>query len=245
MAITYSVGDCLAMLIVLCASLVQAWLDIGFALLGAPLLYLLNPSYVPGPVLMLGVVLAACMALGNRQAMVWRRPMPAIIARLPGAWCGGLLLGLLPSTWLGLLLGVCVLLTTVSSYRWLEIRCIPRNLAFAGFFSGLMGTATSVGGPPMALVYQTCERLSTRDELATFFLLTTPVSLLVLSYQNRLPPDYLTTSCKLVPAVLAGYGLARCFDNRIDRHSPRQLLLLLSLMASCWLLANNFWQLLS
>lgn len=241
----YSAVDWLAMVIVLCASLVQAWLGIGFALLGAPLLYLLNPGYVPGPLLLLGFALAACMTLGNRQTLAWRRPMPAILARLPGAWCGGLLLGLLPSAWLGLLLGVCVLLTAVSSYRWLEIRCIPRNLAVAGFFSGLLGTATGVGGPPMALVYQTCERLSTRDELAAFFLLTTPVSLLFLSYQGRLPPDYLSTSCKLAPAVLAGYGLARCLDGRIDRHSPRQLLLLLSLLASGWLLASSLWQLLS
>ncbi len=241
----YSSSDCLALLIVLGGSLVQGLLGIGFGLLAAPLLYLLDPSYVPGPILLLGFLLACCMLLGNQQALAWRRPMPAILARLPGAWCGGLLLGLLPGAWLGLLLGACVLLATVTSYLWLEIRCNPRNLAFAGFCSGLMGTATSVGGPPMVLVYQTCERLSTRNELATFFLLTTPVSLLVLSYQDLLPADYLSTSCKLAPAVLAGYGIARCLDNSIDRHSPRQLMLLLSLVASCWLLVSNLWQLLS
>ena len=228
----YSSSDCLALLIVLGGSLVQGLLGIGFGLLAAPLLYLLDPSYVPGPILLLGFLLACCMLLGNQQALAWRRPMPAILARLPGAW-------------LGLLLGACVLLATVTSYLWLEIRCNPRNLAFAGFCSGLMGTATSVGGPPMVLVYQTCERLSTRNELATFFLLTTPVSLLVLSYQDLLPADYLSTSCKLAPAVLAGYGIARCLDNSIDRHSPRQLMLLLSLVASCWLLVSNLWQLLS
>ncbi|MGU3268052.1 TSUP family transporter [Pseudomonas paraeruginosa] len=241
----YSGSDCLALLIVLGGSLVQGLLGIGFGLLAAPLLYLLDPSYVPGPILLLGFLLACCMLLGKQQALAWRRPMPAILARLPGAWCGGLLLGLLPGAWLGLLLGACVLLATVTSYRWLEIRCNARNLVFAGFCSGLMGTATSVGGPPMVLVYQTCERFSTRDELATFFLLTTPVSLLVLSYQDLLPADYLSTSCKLAPAVLAGYGIARCLGSRFDRHSPRHLMLLLSLLASCWLLANNLWQLLS
>lgn len=239
----YSGVEWLALLIVLGASLVQAWLGIGFALLGAPLLYLLDPGYVPGPVLLLGFLLAACMAVGNRQALAWRRPLPAILARLPGAWCGGLLLGLLPSAWLGLLLGACVLLATVCSYRWLEIRCIPRNLAVAGFCSGLLGTATSVGGPPMALVYQARERLGARDELAAFFLLTTPVSLLFLSYQGRLPLDYLSTGCKLAPAVLAGYGLARCLEGRVDRHSPRQLLLLLSLLAAGGLLASSLWRL--
>jgi uncharacterized membrane protein YfcA len=241
----YSGSDCLALLIVLGGSLVQGLLGIGFGLLAAPLLYLLDPSYVPGPILLLGFLLACCMLLGNRQALAWRRPLPAILARLPGAWCGGLLLGLLPSAWLGLLLGACVLLATVTSYRWLEVRCNPRNLVIAGFCSGLMGTATSVGGPPMALVYQMRSRISARDELAAFFLLTTPVSVLFLLYQGRLPFDYLSTTLKLAPGVLVGYFLARCLDGRFDKRSPRQLLLLLSLLAASGLLMHSLWRLLA
>lgn len=233
----YSASDGLALLIVLFASLVQAWLGIGFALLGAPLLYLLDPGYVPGPVLLLGFALACCMALGNRRGLAWRRPLPAILARLPGAWCGGLLIGLLPGPWLGLLLGACVLLATLFSYRWLALPCTPRNLAVAGFCSGLLGTATSVGGPPMALVYQLRERLDGRDELATFFLLSTPVSLLFLLYQGRLSFDFLSASLKLAPGVLLGYALARRLEGRLDRQSPRQWLLLLSTLAGAGLCA--------
>lgn len=239
----YSGSEYLALLIVLGGSLVQGLLGIGFGLLAAPLLYLLEPSYVPGPVLLLGFLLASCMLLGNRQALAWRRPLPAILARLPGAWCGGLMLGLLPSAWLGLLLGTCVLLATLTSYRWLEVRCSPRNLAIAGFCSGLMGTATSVGGPPMAIVYQTCGRISARDELAAFFLLTTPVSVLFLLYQGRMPLDYLHSTLKLVPGVVLGYALARCMDGRFDKGSPRQLLLLLSLLTAGGLIAISLWKL--
>lgn len=81
----YSGSECLTLLIVLGGSLVQGLLGIGFGLLAAPLLYLLDPSYVPGPILLLGFLLACCMLLGNHQAPAWRRPMPAILARLPGA----------------------------------------------------------------------------------------------------------------------------------------------------------------
>jgi uncharacterized membrane protein YfcA len=237
----FSGSECLALLIVLCGSLVQGLLGIGFGLLAAPLLYLLDPSYVPGPILLLGFLLASCMLLGNHQSMAWRRPLPAILARLPGAWCGALLLGLLPAAWLGLLLGACVLLATLTSYRWLEVRCNPQNLAIAGFCSGLMGTATSVGGPPMALVYQSCSRISARDELAAFFLLTTPVSVLFPVYQGRMPLDYLSTTLKLAPGMVAGYGLARWLDGRFDKRSPRQLLLLLSLLAGGGLLTISLW----
>lgn len=239
----YSGSDCLALLIVLFGSLVQAWLGIGFALLGAPLLYLLDPGYVPGPVLLLGFALACCMACGDRRGLAWRRPLPATLARLPGAWCGGLLIGLLPGAWLGLLLGACVLLATITSYRWLALPCTPRNLAVAGFCSGLLGTATSVGGPPMALVYQMRERLSARDELAAFFLLSTPISLLFLLYQGRLPYELLSTSVKLAPGVLLGYALARRLEGCLDRQSPRQWLLLLSMVAGVSLFAISLWRL--
>ncbi|WP_439861439.1 TSUP family transporter [Pseudomonas sp. MBLB4136] len=241
---TYAAIDCLALLIVLGGSLVQALLGIGFALLAAPLLFLLDPGYVPGPILLLGFVLACCMLLGKRQPLAWRRPLPAILGRLPGAWCGALLLGLLPAAWLGLLLGGCVLLATLSSYRWLALPCSPRNLGIAGFCSGLMGTATSVGGPPMALVYQGRSRVAACDELAAFFLLSTPLSLLVLLHQGRLPLDQLAGALKLAPAVLAGYGLARCLEGRIDQRSPRQLLLLLSLLAAGGLVLVSLWRLL-
>lgn len=242
---SYTGIECMALLIVLCGSLVQALLGIGFALLAAPLLYLLNPGYVPGPVLLLGFALAACMLLGNRRRLLWRRPLPAIIARLPGAWCGALLLGFLPSAWLGLLLGACVLFATLSSYRWLSLACSPRNLAAAGFCSGLMGTATAVGGPPMALVYQQRRPIEARDELAAFFLLTTPLSLLVLLYQGQLTLDYGLLSLKLLPGVLIGYGLSRRLQGRFDQRSPRRVLLLVSLLAALGLLAMSGWRLLA
>ena len=69
----YRGSECLALLIVLGDSLVQGLLGIGFGLLAAPLLYLLDPSYVPGPILLLGFLLACCMLLGNHQALAWRR----------------------------------------------------------------------------------------------------------------------------------------------------------------------------
>ncbi len=235
--------ECLALFIVALGSLVQALLGIGFALFAAPLLYLLDPGYVPGPVLLLGFALAGGMSLGRGRHLAWRRPLPAIVARLPGAWCGAMLLGLLPIAWLGLLLGTCVLLATVSSYRWLELPCNRRNLTIAGFCSGLLGTATSVGGPPMALVYQSRNPLEARDELAAFFLLTTPLSLLVLLFREQLMLDHLLVSLKLLPGVLVGYGLSKPLQGRFKQTNPRRLLLLISLLAALGLLGISFWRL--
>ncbi|MGE6792363.1 hypothetical protein ACQKFS_10095 [Pseudomonas guineae] len=44
--------------------------------------------------------------------------------------------------------------------------------------------------------------------------------------------------------LLAGYALARYLDGRFDKHSPRQLLLLLSLLAASGLLGQSLWRLL-
>ncbi|MDX1319661.1 MAG: sulfite exporter TauE/SafE family protein, partial [Oceanospirillum sp.] len=50
---------------------VQAWIGIGFGLLSAPLLYLISPAYVPGPVLLLGFVLSLMVVIRHREHLNW------------------------------------------------------------------------------------------------------------------------------------------------------------------------------
>ena len=95
----------------------------------------------------------------------------------------------------------------------------------------------------MALVYQSRNPLEARDELAAFFLLTTPLSLLVLLFREQLMLDHLLVSLKLLPGVLVGYGLSKPLQGRFNQTSPRRLLLLISLLAALGLLGISFWRL--
>ena len=154
--------------------------------------------------------------------------MPAIIARFPGCWCGAVLLVTAPPYMLSILFGSVLLMAIIVFLYTCKITLNPTTLSIAGFLSGLIGTATSVGGPPIALVYQSVDRITARNELAAFFLIGIPVSILFLTLQGRVDMNSLLLSLKMLPGVLIGFGIARLFDNRISVSSTKPVLLLIS-----------------
>ena len=56
-------------LIMVAGSLLQASIGFGIALFVVPLLVLLNPAFVPGPMLFASLFLASLMALRGREAI--------------------------------------------------------------------------------------------------------------------------------------------------------------------------------
>ncbi|WP_286239008.1 sulfite exporter TauE/SafE family protein [Neptuniibacter halophilus] len=241
----YTPTDILALLLVSAGISLQSWFGIGFGLVAAPLLYLINPAYVPAPVLILGFCLSLLMVRRTRGQVQWSRITPAILARLPGAWLGAVLLAAIPGWSLSLLFGVCLLAAAGLTWRLFKVRATRRNMLAGGFFSGLTGTATSIGGPPIALVYQELDRIEARNELAMFFLLGTPFSLLALLQQGVLDLDSLQLSLKLLPGLLLGFWIGNRFDGRIPATSAKPVLLSIALLSALLIIGKGiiqWWQ---
>jgi hypothetical protein len=228
----YSPDDLLALLIVATGTLVQAWVGIGFGLLAAPLLYLINPAYVPGPVLLLGWVLSLLVVIRQRCQLNWRRVLPAMLARVPGSWCGALLLLYISSWQLSLVFGTSLLLAIWLSSRRYTLKLNSFNLSISGFLSGLMGTATSVGGPPIALLYQYESRKVARNEIAAFFLVGTPVSLLMLAWGGGVAWIGWPLVIKAMPGLFLGYWLSRQLESVVDKDNIRVLILFISVLSA-------------
>lgn len=228
----YSALELLALLIVTCSIVVQAWVGIGFGLLAAPLLYLIDPAYVPGAVLFLGWLLSLIVVLKERHKLNWRRVLPAIVARLPGSWCGALLLVSIASWQLSLFFGTALLVAVWFSLRRYAVTLTPYSLTIAGFISGVLGTATSVGGPPIALVYQHEQRLTARNEIAAFFLIGTPISLLILGWQGGADLLGLSLIVKMLPGVLIGFWLSRHLERIFNTDSARPAILFISAISA-------------
>lgn len=233
----YTSPELIALLIVTCGIVLQTWFGIGFGLVAAPLLFLINPAYVPGPILILGtslsvLIVSRLMLLKNQGELSWRRITPAILARLPGAWLGALLLISIPAWSLSLLFGITLLLAVLLTWKVFKVQTTKLNLIIAGFFSGLIGTATSVGGPPMALVYQEQNRITIRNELAAFFLIGTPFSILALYLQGNIDTEIAMLSLKMLPGVLIGFWLAHRVDGKIRAESAKPVLLTVSAISA-------------
>jgi len=231
------------LLAVLAIVLVGAWLQgsvgVGLGLFAAPLLAILDPAFVPGPLLFGAMLLGSMMAVRERHAIVGPTIGWALIGRAPGTLLGAALVSLAAAAWLDLTLGSLILIcVALSASRW-DLRPTRRHLIGAGLLSGITGTAAAVGGPPMALVLQREAGPTVRATLSLYFLIATSLSLLTLTAFGELDRAGLTRALQLSPAVLAGFLVSRFSHGWIDRGRLKPAILVISGTAAVWVLVRG------
>ena len=112
-----------------------------------------------------------CLTLvRDHQDIDWRGlgwSLPARTARDPDRRLGG---KTLTARELGVAIGVVVLVAVAVTWRAITVPVNRATLSAAGFASGITGTATSIGGPPIAIVYQHRPAREIRTTMAVYFL---------------------------------------------------------------------------
>lgn len=228
----------IAIAIVAAAAAIQASIGFGLAIVAAPLLALLDRAYVPGPLIASGTCLALIMALRERQAMDRSGVRVAVAGRVLGAIPAGYALRVASQATYDLLFSTLVLAAVALSLLHRDIRPTPRAIFAAGIASGFMGTITSIGGPPVALVYQRSRGPELRATLAGMFLLGSLISLVVLAAIGRFGAAELSRTAVLVPGVVLGVLVSRPLLHRFDSGATRPLVLALSAGSALAVLAR-------
>lgn len=228
----------LAGLVVALGALVQGAAGIGFALIAVPLLVLLDPALVPVPLLALATGHALLVLRREYTDTDWRGVGWALLGRLPGIALGVLTVAMLPARPFVALVGLTVLGAAVlSTVQW-RPRPTPPALLLAGMISGVSGTATAIGGPPIALLYQNASGSRVRATLAAYFAAGAMLSLLALAAAGQVSADALLAALLLAPFMVAGFlasGPARRF---LDRGWTRPAIIGISGAAALVLLAQ-------
>ena len=88
-----------------------------------------------------------------------------------------------------------------------------------------MGTTTSIGGAPMALIWQRSHGPRLRGTMAAFFLVGSSISLVALVAVGAVTRPTVTLALWMIPAVLVGYVLSR-YANRLLDHRRLRLVAL-------------------
>lgn len=220
-------------------SFVQAGIGFGSLLLSAPLLVLVDPRFVPGPVLVPGLVLSLVMAWRDRRGLQLREIAWAFAGRVPGSVAGALILAALSTGAFEVLVGVTVVLGALLSVAGLRVQPTPSVLLGAGFVAGITGTTTSIGGPPIALVYQHHRGDTLRGTLAGFFVMGSLLSMATLALVGRFGAYELLLGLALIPGTLAGYALSPPFVRWLDRGYTRASVLGLSIAAGLVLILRR------
>ena len=219
-------------------ALAQGAVGFGFGMLAAPILALVDEELVPGGVLVLGLTVACVVAWQERGALDWRGIKWALVGRVVGTFAGVWAVSRLDADGLALALATFILLAVALSVAGWHVRPTPTTLVGAGAVSGMMGTLTSIGGPPMALVYQREQAGTLRSTLAGFFLFGASFALVSLGVTGELSGGQLRDGLLLVPGLFAGLVLARALGPRLDRGWTRPVVLSMSTVTALVLVAQ-------
>lgn len=233
------VGYCVVAGTVMLASALQASIGFGIGLLAAPIVALVDPALIPGTLIMVAAFLTLIVVIRERQDIDLHGTGWALVGRVPGTIAGALLLMMLPHRALAILLaGVVLVGVVITSFGWVPA-ARRRNVVLAGAASGVLGTATAIGGPPMALVWQRNTGARLRGTMSGFFLVGSLISIAALTATGAIGSRTMVGFAVLVPAAAAGYLLSRPMNRHLDPKRLRWLAIGVSTLGAIVLIGRE------
>ncbi len=197
-------------------AVVQGSLGFGMVLVAFPVLVVMEPALLPQTTLIVGLPIIFGLAWRHRGGTDWREVGIVTVGRLPGIAIAVLILSLASSRTIGLLAGGAVLGAVALSFWAPKVPRTTPNLLLAGTVSAVFGTAVSIGGPPLALLYQHEEGPKLRSTMTAIMLFGAPLGLVVLTLSGNVDGTDLRTGVALAPFSMLGGYLSRWTIPYID-----------------------------
>lgn len=225
--------------VVLAGAALQGAVGFGFALVSAPILLLIDVRLVPGPLIFASLVLTGFTAAREHRAIDLDGVGWSVVGRLPGTVLGAAAVSAVAPDEMALPVAAIVLLGVALSATRLHLRPTVGTLLGAGALSGFMGTASSIGGPPIALVYQHAAGPRLRATLGGYFAIGSVISLFALWWIGRFGRDEVGLGLALLPAVLVGFAASGRIARFLDGGYTRAAVLFVSGAAGAIVIARQ------
>lgn len=220
------------------AAFVQATTGVGFALIVAPVLAFLAPDLLPVSLLVLMLPLNVYVAWRERAALDRRGAAWITAGRVVGTFGGLWVLSALSASALGVLIGAATILAATATLFMPSFRPGQRAFAAAGIITGITETATGIGGPPLALVYQHQAAAILRATIAFCFLVGELVSLAFLGVAGRASMAQFTAAALLLPALALGAALSHYAHQRFNGRVLRVFVLVFAVASGAVLVVR-------
>ncbi|WP_211878858.1 sulfite exporter TauE/SafE family protein [Pseudarthrobacter albicanus] len=225
--------------VVAIAVVAQAGTGSGFGIVASPLLLMISPRLVPGPLLLISVVVMLFVTWQNRRGLRHLDLKSAIAGCLPGAFAGLFVLPLLDGKWTGMIIGGLVVASVLAALTRFRAPQSRFSLFVAGVIGGVLGTVASTSGPPLVAVYRTEDADRYRANLSLFFFVSCLVSLLVLIGSGSFDTSDLLLSGWMLPGVVLGALASWPVVKRISAAAIRPAALSLCLAVGVSLLIKG------
>ena len=230
----------LAALVIFIAAVTQSAFGMGFGQVAAPFLLLIDPSLVPVTILFMRMTVAILSAYRGRHDIIYKELGTALTGRIVGIFIGAEVMVLIVASPKFLIVfGSLILFAVGISLITKRFDPSPLSLIIAGIISGFMGTITSVGAPPMGLVYQNRTGPNVRATLNAFFGVGTIAALIVLGFYGLVERQHFFLAATLFPSLILGTWSARFVFRYVD-NKFRPLVLAICSMSAVVILYKAF-----
>ena len=210
----------------------QGGVGFGMNLIAAPILAVLDPDLVPGPALVAAVALTILVAYRERTSIDRRGVSFALAGRVPGTIGGALVIASIPERGVTIAVGASVLLAVVLQATRLKLRPNPPTLLAAGVVSGFASTVSSVGGPPMAVVYANEPGPVIRANLSFIFVVGATMSLVALIAVGEFGGHEAALSMLLLVPGTLGFLASKRLAAHVDAGRTRAAVLAVAVLGA-------------
>jgi hypothetical protein len=214
--------------VVLVGACLQGVGGIGFAMFSAPIAGLFFPSLAPAPLLVLGGLVSLLCAVRERAHIEWPIAGYGILGRFAGSAVAVAIVAIASVRYFSICYGLMLLVAVLLTLRGWKVEPSRRNTFLAGIMSGVMGTITSAGAPPFAILTRRLQPPQIRATVGYILAVGAAVSLLMLAAAGLFDLVQLGLSSSLIPWVFLGFFLSNRIGRCVSASSVRHLLLALS-----------------
>lgn len=220
-------------------AVVQSSAGLGVGLVASPLVTLLDPALMPGSLLIAGTVLPAFVLAREVRHADWPGVSWALAGRLAGTFAGVWVVASVSPRLLGVVVGSVVLAVAVSTVAGRPLPRKPWTLLTAGVISGASGTSTSIGGPPVALLYAGGSGPQVRASLSAFLVGGNALAVTALALSGHLPGRDVSAGALLACFAAAGFTVAARLPRFLDGGRLRAVVLVLASGSAAILIARS------
>jgi hypothetical protein len=178
------------------------------------------------------MLLVMLMAVRERRDVIVEDVGLAVFGRLIGTLPGAYAIAAFPRSVYELLFAALVMIGVLLSALGRHVSPTPRHVVLASMVSGFMSTVASIGGPPMALLYQNEEGPRIRATISAIFTIGGVITLAGLWWADRFGLVELLLGLLLMPGVMVGFAVSRYTMAWIDRSRLKPAVLAISALSA-------------
>lgn len=206
----------------------QASIGMGLNLFTVGILALINPVFVPGPILVHSFLLSIVASIRLRRDIAADELAVSAAGLITGTVFAAMLLALIPTDSLPRMFGALIVAGVIVTAAGLAIPLKLSTILAASTAAGIMGTLAGTHGPPIALVYQREAPQRIRAALLPFFAVANPISLVGLAAVGLLGWREIQASILLLPGLIGGYVAGVLLMPYLNARFVRAAILLIS-----------------